>query len=75
MNKYKTIEDIIIFGSVVKGSSSPNDLDIALILKNESELANIKGDIRSIARNVDIEIIDSIYTCFIFSIPVCLSIL
>ena len=61
LNKYKTIEDIIIFGSVVKGSSSPNDLDIALILKNESELANIKGDIRSIARNVDIEIIDSIY--------------
>ena len=41
-NKYKTIDDIIIFGSIVKGRLEPRDLDIALLPKNESELLKIK---------------------------------
>ena len=61
LNKYNTIDDIIIFGSIVKGSSSPNDLDIALILKNESEVVKIKEYIRAVSKNADIEVINSIY--------------
>ena len=61
LNKYKTIDDFIIFGSVVKGSLEPKDLDIALILKNEVKIEKIKEDIRSISKNADIEIVDSIY--------------
>ncbi len=61
LNKYKIIEDIIVFGSIVKGSSEPKDLDVALLLKNESDIKNIKDDIRQISKDADIEIIDSIY--------------
>jgi len=61
LNKHKTIDDIIIFGSIVKGSSTPKDLDVALILKNEAEIVKIKEDIRAISKNADIEIIKSIY--------------
>jgi len=61
LNKHKTIEDIIVFGSIVKGSSEPKDLDIGLMLKDESEIRNIKEDIRLISKEADIEIIDSIY--------------
>ncbi|MBS3096546.1 hypothetical protein J4480_03845 [Candidatus Woesearchaeota archaeon] len=61
LSKYKTIDDIIIFGSIVKGSSDPKDLDLALLLKNESDLRKIKDDIRLISKNTDIEIISSIY--------------
>ena len=60
-SKYKTIDDIIVFGSIVKGSSEPKDLDVALLLKNEGELKNIKEDLRSISNNTDIEIVNSIY--------------
>ena len=61
LSNYKTIEDIIVFGSIVKGSSEPKDLDIGLMLKDESEIRNIKEDIRLISKEADIEIIDSIY--------------
>ena len=61
LTKYKIIEDIIVFGSIVKGSSEPKDLDVALLIKNESDIRNIKEDIRLISKDVDIEIIDSIY--------------
>ena len=61
LSKYKTIDDVIVFGSIVKGSSEPKDLDIALMLKDESEVRNIKEDIRLISKEADIEIIDSIY--------------
>ena len=60
-SKYKTIDDIIIFGSIVKGSSEPRDLDVALLLKNESDIKQIKEHIRLISKDVDIEIIDSIH--------------
>lgn len=61
LSRHKTIDDIIIFGSIVKGSSEPKDLDIALMLKDESETRNIKEDIRLISNEADIEIINSIY--------------
>lgn len=61
LNQYKTIDDIIVFGSIVKGSSEPRDLDIALILKDETNIAEIKEDIRKISHEADIEIVNSIY--------------
>ena len=61
MDKFKTIDDIIVFGSIVKGSSEPKDLDVALILKNDTDIVKIKDKIREISKNVDIEIINSIY--------------
>jgi len=61
LSKYKTIDDIIVFGSIVKGSSEPRDIDVALLLKNEDDIGKIKNDIRSISKNADIEIINSIY--------------
>ena len=62
MNKYTTIDDLIIFGSAVKGSSDPKDLDIALLLKDERELIQIKEDVRAISKDVDIQIVNSIYS-------------
>lgn len=61
LDRHATIEDLILFGSVVKGSSEPKDLDIALILKSESELMQIKKNIREISKNADIEPVISIY--------------
>lgn len=61
MTRYKTIDDIVVFGSVVKGSIEPKDLDLALMLKNESDVIKIKEEIRSIFKNADIEIVNSIY--------------
>ena len=61
LNKYKTIDDVIVFGSIVKGSSEPKDLDVALVLKKEEDIAKIKEDIRNISKNADIELINSIY--------------
>jgi len=50
LNKYKTIDDIIIFGSIVKGSSEPKDLDIALLLKADIDTTKIKEGIRHILK-------------------------
>ena len=61
LGKYKTVEDIIVFGSIVKGSSEPRDVDIALLLKNENDVGKIKEEIRTTIKNADIEIINSIY--------------
>ena len=61
LNKYKTIEDIIIFGSIVKGSSESRDLDVALLLKNQESIKEIKESLRFIEKSIDIEIVDSIY--------------
>ena len=61
LDKFKTIDDIIVFGSIVKGSSEPKDLDVALILKNDTDIVKIKDEIREISKNADIEIINSIY--------------
>jgi len=45
--KYKdTIVDIILFGSAVKGSLKPNDIDVAVILKktDEYQLADLRSE-------------------------------
>lgn len=60
-DKYKNIEDIIIFGSIVKGSSEPKDLDVALLVNAQIDIAKIKEGIRNICKDADIEIINSIY--------------
>ena len=56
MNKYNSINDIIIFGSIAKGSFNPKDLDVALFLKDDKSLREIKKELREIEENVDIEI-------------------
>lgn len=61
LNKHKTIEDIIVFGSVVKGSSDPKDLDIALLTKDETSIVKIKEEIKKISKDADTEIVNSIY--------------
>lgn len=61
MNNYNTIDDIIVFGSIVKGSSEARDLDVALLLKNQGSIKEIKESLRFIEKNMDIEIISSIY--------------
>lgn len=41
LNKYNQVEDIIIFGSAVKGKDSPKDIDIAVIVnEKDTELFN-----------------------------------
>lgn len=62
LNKNKTIEDIILFGSVVKSSLDPKDIDIALLLKDETNLVEIKNSIKKISRSFDIEVVNSIYS-------------
>lgn len=56
--------DIILFGSFVKGGS-PNDIDIALLLRNKIDTALIKKEIKKIfQKEVDIQSVylDSIYS-------------
>ena len=58
------IQDIILFGSAVKGGS-PNDLDLAILTENKSDLTEIKKKIKAILGNkADIQIINlqSIYS-------------
>ncbi|MFH1054097.1 MAG: hypothetical protein V1740_06785 [Candidatus Woesearchaeota archaeon] len=58
----KNVLDIIFFGSFVKGGI-PNDMDIAIIVRNNRGMEKIKRMIKSVVKNGDIEIIDleSIY--------------
>lgn len=60
LNEFASLEDIFLFGSSVKGKSA-KEFDLALILKNKSEIEKIKPAIRKIIKNVDIQIVDSIY--------------
>ena len=61
LSEYKTVEDIIVFGSIAKGSSDAKDLDAALFLKNHEQIKEVKKSLRYIEKNIDIEIVDSIY--------------
>lgn len=45
----------------MKGEIRPNDIDVALLISDESELGLIKEEIRALDYKVDIEIVDSIY--------------
>ena len=56
--------DIILFGSFVKGGS-PNDIDVALLLRSKIDTALIKREIKKIfQKEVDIQSVylDSIYS-------------
>jgi len=55
------LDDIIIFGSIVKGRIEPKDIDLALLIKNELDITKIKQDIKSISSIADIEVVNSIY--------------
>lgn len=59
----KSIADIIIFGSFVKGGSA-QDIDIAVVAKEKIDTDSIKKTIRELVKTADIQIIDleSIYS-------------
>lgn len=60
----KNLIDIILFGSFVKGSSA-QDVDVALIVREKSNLSEIEKSIKSLfKKEVDFQIIDieSIYS-------------
>ncbi len=58
LKKYKDIEDIIIFGSVVKEKFQPQDIDIAVITKKKD--FSVIGEIASqLPEEADIEVLSS----------------
>src|SRR3989344_2046177 len=59
----KSIVDIIIFGSLSKGGI-PKDVDIAVVVRDNTEVAAVKSRVREFVKNADIHIvnIDSIYS-------------
>lgn len=66
LKKYE-IQDIIIFGSAVKGKTKPRDIDIALLVKEKDEdlIEKIENDIRkNIDYNVDFTVmsIEDVYS-------------
>lgn len=52
----ENVVDFILFGSFVKGGSA-NDIDIAVVVKENKELTNIKKKINSIINKADIQVI------------------
>ena len=68
LKKYDLIQDIIIFGSFVKGRSEPKDLDLAFLVKNKDLkiISEIKEEIN--IEKVHLELIksDELYTSTIF---------
>src|SRR3989338_11676267 len=62
LSEYKPLDDIVLFGSFVKGKLEPKDIDVALLMKSRADVIKIKDDIKSILINADIEIVDSIYS-------------
>lgn len=57
LKKYKGINDIILFGSLVKGKYAPKDIDIALVV-GEKDFSLI-GEIKSFlgVKNLDVEMV------------------
>ncbi|MDD4878171.1 MAG: hypothetical protein PHO02_03990 [Candidatus Nanoarchaeia archaeon] len=49
LKKYETIEDIIFFGSFVKGKSKPKDIDVALLVctKDENSISKLEKEIEA----------------------------
>ena len=62
MAKYDALEDIFIFGSIVKGKGKPEDVDIALCLRAKAPkdlIYAIKTEIRAaIGKEADINVLD-----------------
>lgn len=58
MPKYKLIEDIIIFGSLVREKTHPKDVDIALLVheRDEGPLEKIEDELRSLFEGFKIDI-------------------
>jgi|SRR3989344_1160205 len=57
LKNYKILEDIIIFGSLIREKSNPKDIDIALLVnqKNEFEIDRIKEEINKIIPDLNID--------------------
>jgi predicted nucleotidyltransferase len=57
LKKYKSVKDVIIFGSTVKGKYAPKDIDIALITEKKETL--LAGEIKSELdiKNIDMEMV------------------
>lgn len=55
---YKLIEDIIIFGSLVREKTHPKDVDIALLVheRDEEQLEKIEKELRSLLEGFKIDI-------------------
>ncbi len=73
LKNYKTLEDIIIFGSFAREKSNPRDIDIVLLVyQKDNEAEKIKNEINKIIPdlNIDITVMDlkDIYNPLWFSI-------
>ncbi len=60
----KSLIDIILFGSFVKGGVTPKDIDAAFVVKDNPNLDEKKKKLREILKDADIQVIDieSIYS-------------
>ncbi len=58
LHKYKLLEDIIIFGSLVREKAHPKDIDLALLAhtKDEPQLEKIEEEIRNLFPDFKIDI-------------------
>ncbi len=58
LKKYKLVEDIIIFGSIVRAKSRPKDLDLALLVhqKEETILEKIEEEIQNELKEFKVDI-------------------
>ena len=58
LQKYKILEDIIIFGSLVREKPNPKDIDIAVFIheKNEAIIEKIEKDIKDALTEFEIDI-------------------
>src|SRR3989338_10398345 len=68
LKKYNQFEDVIIFGSFVKGRDSPKDIDLAFIVKekNLETVANIKEDLGFSKAHVELINVNDVYSNTLF---------
>ncbi len=70
LKRYDDVEDIIIFGSFVKGRDNPKDIDLAFIVKEKDvKLASkLKKDIGVKKAHLDFITFDDIYSSLFLSL-------
>lgn len=70
LNKYDSINDIIIFGSFVKGREVPKDIDIALIVKERDPnlISLVKEEIKISKVHLDFITLDDIFSKLFLSL-------
>lgn len=75
LKKHRILEDVIIFGSFVRGKSFPKDVDVALLVnyKDENKIDGIESEIRKMLPQFKIDI--SILTIKDFFHPIWVSII